>query len=29
VPEPATYFMLMAGLGLIGVIARHRRNRCE
>ena len=27
VPEPETYMMLLAGLGVIGVIARRRRDR--
>ncbi|MDR3323361.1 MAG: PEPxxWA-CTERM sorting domain-containing protein, partial [Zoogloeaceae bacterium] len=26
VPEPETYAMLLAGLGLVGLIARRRRN---
>lgn len=27
VPEPETYAMFLAGLGLLGLIARHRSNR--
>ena len=27
VPEPETYAMLLAGLGIVGSIARRRRNR--
>ena len=29
VPEPETYAMLLAGLGLLGFTARHRCNNCE
>ena len=29
VPEPATYGMLLAGLGMLGMIARRRRTRAE
>lgn len=29
VPEPGTYAMLLAGLGLLGFVARHRRNHRE
>ncbi|MDR1854328.1 MAG: FxDxF family PEP-CTERM protein [Azoarcus sp.] len=27
VPEPETYAMLLAGLGIVGMVARRRRNR--
>ncbi|MDD5364147.1 MAG: PEPxxWA-CTERM sorting domain-containing protein, partial [Gallionellaceae bacterium] len=27
VPEPETYAMMLAGLGLMGTVARRRKNR--
>ncbi|MER0215636.1 MAG: PEP-CTERM sorting domain-containing protein [Nitrosomonas sp.] len=29
VPEPETYALLLAGLGLLGFATRYRRNSCE